>query len=150
MAADATDGDSLEVQRNTLSCVNKHSYRELLIAQTWQTSRSTVMMALTFALVRVVSFASSFLPLSAMMCCGAVSGQSAVSSVRSVNKDYLSFVAELLQQTSAARQQQVLQLLPLPARCIVFLMTRGGRPAISCTAAESKLSKFPRSRCSIS
>ena len=38
---------------------------------------------------------------------GAVSSQSTVSSVRTVNQDYASCVAELLQQASAARQLQV-------------------------------------------
>ena len=107
------------------------------------------MMALTSALVCVVIFAASFLFLSIVTCGSTVGGQSAVSSVRSVNKDYLSFVAELLQQTSAARQQQVCPLL-LPAHCIMLLMTLGHRQSISSTVAESKLSKFRRFRCSIS
>ncbi len=38
---------------------------------------------------------------------GAVSGQSSVSGVRSVSKDYASYVSEQLQHASAYRQQQV-------------------------------------------
>jgi hypothetical protein len=42
---------------------------------------------------------------------GAVSSQSTASSVRSVNKDYATLVAEQLQQASVTRQQQVAPLL---------------------------------------
>jgi hypothetical protein len=48
---------------------------------------------------------------------GAVSSQSTVSSVRTVNQDYASCVAELLQQASAARQLQVVLRAKRCANC---------------------------------
>jgi hypothetical protein len=96
---------------------------------------------------------------SVVYACAAVGGQSSVSGVRSVSKDYASYVSEQLQNASVSRQQQVehpgRKLLSAPcagaaAACGALVVTSGCRRANMSQAVVVKRSKWLNLRCSIS